>query len=99
MLSSIFCFQIYVTLLILYASLIIFVISCVFLSISNKFTKESAKIKLLAENSNISIVDLKIKKNDEKYLINLYTDKCKECVFLSISSKSCVLSKLTIYAL
>lgn len=44
----------------------------------NKFTKESAKIKLLAENSNISIVDLKIKKNDEKYLINLYTDKCKE---------------------
>ena len=44
----------------------------------NKFTKESAKIKLLAENSNISIVDLKIKKNDEKYLINLYTDKCKD---------------------
>lgn len=44
----------------------------------NKFTKESAKIKLLAENSNISIVDLKIKKNDEKYLVNLYTDKCKD---------------------
>lgn len=44
----------------------------------NKFTKESAKIKLLAENSNISIVDLKIKKNDEKYLINLYTDKCED---------------------
>lgn len=44
----------------------------------NKFTKESAKIKLLAENSNISIVDLKIKKNDEKYLVNLYTDKCED---------------------
>ncbi len=43
-----------------------------------KFTKESAKIKLLAKNSNISIVDLKIKKNNEKYLINLYTDKCKD---------------------
>ncbi len=44
----------------------------------NKFTKESAKIKLLAENSNISIVDLKIKKTDTKYTINLYTDKCKD---------------------
>ncbi|MCI8832989.1 MAG: SpoIIE family protein phosphatase [Clostridia bacterium] len=44
----------------------------------NKFTKESAKIKLLAENNNISIVDLKIKNNDERYLINLYTDKCKD---------------------
>lgn len=44
----------------------------------NKYTKEIAKIKLLAENSNISIVDLKIKNNNEKYLINLYTDKCKE---------------------
>ncbi len=44
----------------------------------NKFSKESAKIKLLAENNNISIVDLKIKKNQQKYLINLYTDKCKE---------------------
>ena len=44
----------------------------------NKFTKESAKIKLLAENNNISIVDLKIKNNDERYLVNLYTDKCKD---------------------
>ena len=44
----------------------------------NKFTKESAKIKLLAENNNISILDLKIKNNDERYLVNLYTDKCKD---------------------
>ena len=44
----------------------------------NKFTKESAKIKLLAENNNISIVDLKIKNNNERYLVNLYTDKCKD---------------------
>ena len=44
----------------------------------NKFYKESAKIKLLAEKNNISIVDLKIKKSDGKYLVNLYTDKCKE---------------------
>ena len=44
----------------------------------DKFYKESAKIKLLAENNNISIVDLKIKKSHEKYLVNLYTDKCKE---------------------
>lgn len=44
----------------------------------DKFYKESAKIKLLAENNKISIVDLKIKKSNEKYLINVYTDNCKE---------------------
>ena len=44
----------------------------------NKFTKESAKIKLLAENNNISIVYLKIKNNYERYLFNLYKDKCKD---------------------
>lgn len=44
----------------------------------NKYYKEIEKIKLLADKKNISIVDLKIKKLDEKYLINLYTDKCKE---------------------
>ncbi len=48
----------------------------------DKFYKESAKIKQLAENNNISIVDLKIKKVGGKYLINLYTDKCKEECFI-----------------
>ncbi len=44
----------------------------------NKFYKEKAKIKLLAEKKNMSIVDLKIRKLNEKYMVNLYTDKCKE---------------------
>lgn len=44
----------------------------------NRFYKEISKIKILTENKNISIVDIKIKEKDNKYLINLYTDKCKE---------------------
>lgn len=44
----------------------------------NKFYKEISKIKLLAKNKNIDIVDIKIKEQDNKYIINLYTDKCQE---------------------
>lgn len=44
----------------------------------NKFYQESAKIKLLAENKSMNIVDLKIKKFNDKYLINLFTNKCED---------------------
>lgn len=48
----------------------------------DKFYEESAKIKLLAENNHISIVDLKIKKSNNKYLVSLYTDRCKEDCYI-----------------
>ena len=44
----------------------------------SRFYKEISKIKVLTENKNISIVDIKIKEKDNKYLINLYIDKCRE---------------------
>lgn len=53
----------------------------------DQYYEENAKIKQLAENSNISIVDLKIKKINEKYLINLYTDKCKEDCYIDKMEK------------
>lgn len=52
----------------------------------NEFNKEKAKIKILAKNKNINILDIKIKRIKEKYLINLYTDRCKEeCYIENIS--------------
>lgn len=44
----------------------------------NRFCKEIGKIKVLAESKNIDIIDIKVKENQKKYLINVYTNKCKE---------------------
>ena len=42
------------------------------------FDKEVTKIKLLSEKKNIKILELKIKKIEGKYIINLCTDMCKD---------------------
>ena len=42
------------------------------------FDKEITKIKLLSEKKDIKILELKIKKIEGKYIVNLCTDMCKD---------------------
>lgn len=43
----------------------------------DKFIKEISKIRFLLEKKEIKIEEIKIKKNNNKFIISIYTDKCK----------------------
>lgn len=43
----------------------------------DKFIKEISKIRFLLEKKDIKIEEIKIKKNNNKFIISIYTDKCK----------------------
>ena len=48
------------------------------ISKENNFKNETIKIKILAQNKKIKILDINIKKKENKYIVNLYTEICKE---------------------
>jgi stage II sporulation protein E len=48
-----------------------------------KYINESAKIKLIAKNREIKIDDISINKNNEQFIIELYTSKCNDECYIN----------------